>query len=185
VPFDLPSWILNRYSVKAFNELYYRKQIKKHVSKAVHYRPFFYPLDAVSNWNRIYGRNGFLQFQCVVPKVTQREVIPEMLSTIVHSGQASFLAVLKEFGALTSPGLMSFPQEGATLALDFAHRGSSTLELMKRLEALTDEAGGRMYSAKDATMTGVMYRKHYPQWERFSQSIDPRFGSGFWNRMMR
>jgi FAD/FMN-containing dehydrogenase len=183
VPFDFPTWALNSYSVKAFNTLYYGKQLKKFVRKPVHYRPFFYPLDAVNNWNRIYGKNGFLQFQCVVPKTDQRLVMKELLQTIVNSGQASFLAVLKEFGAIPSPGMMSFPCEGATLALDFAHRGESTLELLRKLEAITDSAGGRLYSAKDALMSAEHFQKHYPQWERFVKFIDPKFSSSFWRRV--
>ena len=183
IPFNFPSWALNTFSVKAFNELYYGKQFKKEVRKPVHYRPFFYPLDAVNNWNRIYGKGGFVQFQCVVPKQGQKEVMSALLEAIVKSGQASFLAVLKEFGSIQSPGTMSFPKEGATLALDFAHRGETTTSLLRTLEALTDEAGGRLYSAKDALMKGETFRKHYPQWQTFSKHIDPKFSSSFWRRV--
>ena len=183
VPIDFPEWALNRYSVRAFNTLYYGKQFKKQLRKPVHYRPFFYPLDAVNNWNRIYGRSGFVQFQCVVPKSDQRAAMKELLAAIVASGQASFLAVLKEFGDVRSPGMMSFPQQGATLALDFAHRGESTNALLRRLEDITDAAGGRLYAAKDALMTAAHFTKHYPALEKFSQFIDPQFSSSFWRRV--
>lgn len=183
VPIDFPSWALNSYSVRAFNTLYYNRQFQKFVKKAVHYRPFFYPLDAVNHWNRIYGKSGFMQFQCVVPKSDQREIMKEMLGEIVRSGQASFLAVLKEFGNIDSPGMMSFPQPGATLALDFAHRGDSTIRLLKTLEDITDRSGGRMYPAKDALMSAANFKKHYPQWQDFSRHIDAKFSSSFWRRV--
>ncbi len=183
VPIDFPGWALNSYSVRAFNTLYYNRQIKKFVKEAVHYRPFFYPLDAVNHWNRIYGKAGFMQFQCVVPKSDQRTVMKEMLGEIVKSGQASFLAVLKEFGDIPSPGMMSFPQPGATLALDFANRGERTVALLKTLEEITDRAGGRLYSAKDSLMSAHHFKKHYPQWSKFSQFIDPKYSSSFWRRV--
>ena len=184
VPVDFPSFALNALSVRAFNFLYYGKQRSRSVSSTIHYDPFFYPLDAVHHWNRIYGRRGFLQFQCVVPSTDNNRAIREILQTIVQSGQASFLAVLKEFGSVPSPGMLSFPRPGVTLALDFAYQGSRTLDLFSRLDSYVCEVGGALYPAKDACMGSKTFQCYYPRWQEFSRHIDPRFSSSFWRRVM-
>ena len=183
-PFDLPAIALNSTTVGLFNSLYYHKQTRKHVSKLVDFEPFFYPLDAVLHWNRMYGKQGLLQFQCVVPYANGLEAIRGILETIAESGLASFLAVLKVCGDVPSPGMMSFPQPGITLALDFPIREVKTFLLLDRLGAMTAEAGGRLYPAKDARMTGEQFRMFYPQWQEFSRYIDPKFSSSFWRRVM-
>lgn len=183
-PFDLPSFGLNRTTVGLFNALYFHKQTSRKIAKLVDYEPFFYPLDTVAHWNRIYGKEGLLQFQCVVPQTNGIEAIREMLQVIATSGLASFLAVLKVCGDVASPGLMSFPKPGITLALDFPIREGRTFELVDRLGAMTEEAGGRLYPAKDARMTGEQFRKFYPRWEEFSGYMDRRFSSSFWRRVM-
>jgi FAD/FMN-containing dehydrogenase len=180
-PIDLPGIALNRATVGLFNALYFHKQTSKQVSKLVDYEPFFYPLDAILHWNRMYGKEGLLQFQCVVPQV---EAIREILNAIARSGLASFLAVLKVCGDVRSPGMMSFPKPGITLALDFPIREGRTFELVDRLGAMTAEAGGRLYPAKDARMTGEQFRNFYPRWQEFSSYIDRRFSSSFWRRVM-
>jgi FAD/FMN-containing dehydrogenase len=116
VPFFFPGIALNAWSVKAFNALYYRRQVRRQVDALVHYDPFFYPLDAISHWNRIYGRGGFLQYQFVIPFADGQEIMTQVLERIADRGIASFLAVLKTLGP--QEGLLSFPMPGYTLALD-------------------------------------------------------------------
>ncbi len=184
VPFNLPSFTLNRLTVSAFNFLYYHRQRGRPSTRLVHYDPFFYPLDSVHAWNRIYGRRGFLQFQCVVPLAEAGGgAMEEILARIARSGMASFLAVLKTFGSLESPGLLSFPRPGVTLALDFAFQGSRTLALFSDLERMTREAGGAVYPAKDACMTPESFAAAYPALPRFRDFVDPAFSSSFWRRV--
>ncbi|MFL5359157.1 FAD-dependent oxidoreductase [Archangium sp.] len=183
VPFDFPGLALNRLSVAAFNWLYFHTQ-KRHTSGLVHYDPFFYPLDGVHRWNRIYGRRGFLQFQCVVPASdVGMAALKEILDRGARSGMPSFLTVLKMFGDVPSPGMMSFPKRGMTLALDFANRGERTYRLVAELDKVTREAGGRVYPAKDARMSPESFAAYYPERERFAKYVDPAFSSSFWRRV--
>jgi FAD/FMN-containing dehydrogenase len=183
VPFDFPNFTLNRWTVTAFDALYYHKQRSRVLESTCYYDPFFYPLDAVAHWNRIYGRRGFFQFQCVVPGQSDRSAIRGILEVIVKSGGASFLAVMKEFGDVSSPGMMSFPTKGVTLCLDFPNQGERTLALFETLHRLTRELGGRVYPAKDACMSAENFELFYPQWRQFAKFIDPRFSSSFWRRV--
>jgi FAD/FMN-containing dehydrogenase len=182
-PCDAPSWLLNPLSIRLFNTLYFHRQVRRVARARVRLGPFFYPLDVVSDWNRAYGRAGLFQYQCAVPPAAMREAIRALLEEIARSRQASFLAVLKTFGELTSPGMLSFPRPGATLSLDFANRGETTLALFRRLDAIVREAGGALYPAKDACMTGEQFRRQYPAWEEFARHVDPRFSSSFWRRV--
>ncbi len=182
-PFDLPGWALNRMAVRAFNGLYYRKQLRRHVSTLVDYEPFFYPLDKVLHWNRIYGKRGFLQFQCVLPFASGREGMEEILREIAASGLGSFLAVLKVMGDVPSPGRMSFPMPGITLALDIPIDRTATFPLFDRLAEQTREMGGRLYPAKDARMTAAQFQSFYPQWREFAAYRDPALSSAFWERV--
>ena len=184
VPFDFPAFILNTLTVKAFNEVYYRAQLTKHGKKVVPYEPFFYPLDALHNWNRMYGSRGFLQYQCVVPYSNGYEVMKDILSRISRSGQGSFLTVLKKFGDIPSPGMLSFPRPGLTLALDFAYEGKKTLQLCEQLDKIVRESGGAVYPAKDARMTAGSFQAYYPQWKEFEQYRDLQFSSSFWRRVV-
>jgi len=183
IPFNCPKHLLNRYSLRAFNTLYYNRQ-KRKVDKAVrqHYQPYFYPLDAIGHWNRIYGSNGFHQYQFTVPNEALT-VMSDCLNQIVDSGMGSFLAVLKEFGDMPSPGLLSFPRKGYCLALDFAERGDKTIALIKKLDAQVREAGGAAYPAKDKLMSAQSFQQYFPQWEAFSHHIDPKLSSDFWQRV--
>lgn len=183
VPFDFPAWALNRTSMRIFNELYYRKQLRHHVTGLVDYEPFFYPLDSILHWNRIYGKRGFLQFQCVIPSNEGRDGIVSILQAITDSGLASFLAVLKVMGDRPSSGIMSFSQPGITLALDISIQPGVTFPLFDRLAEMTRELGGRLYPAKDARMTGRQFRSFYPQWQEFARYRDPAFTSSFWERV--
>lgn len=183
IPVDAPSWLLGSASLKALNAVYYRKLAgRRRVARTTHYDPIFYPLDAIGHWNRLYGRPGFLQYQCVIPSSQSRAAITSLLGKIAKSGQGSFLAVLKELGPLDSPGLLSFPMEGTTLALDFPNRGSRTLELLDRLDEIVLAAGGRVYPAKDGRMSAPAFKSYFPQLDRFRASVDPKFSSSFWRR---
>jgi len=181
VPFNAPGFLLNKYTVRAFNHLYFKKPIKQY--SKIDYNPFFYPLDAISNWNKLYGRKGFMQYQCVIPNEHREMAMTEMLSVISESGQASFLTVLKEFGDIKSPGMLSFPRPGITLALDFPNRGQVTLELLNRLDNITLKYSGSVYPAKDARMSAESFAKYYPNWKEFEQYIDPHFSSSFRRRV--
>ena len=183
VPADGPGWLLNGAFMSAFNALYYALGRRKAERRLVHYAPYFFPLDAIGGWNRLYGRRGFHQHQSVLPHAVARDALLEMLRQIAQSGDGSFLAVLKAFGEVRSPGLLSFPTPGMTLALDFRDRRQRTLALLARLDAVVREAGGRLYPAKDARMDAAMFRAGYPQWERFASHVDPAFSSGFWRRV--
>ncbi len=181
VPFSPPVSLVNPLSLRAFNTLYWHKA--KSGRSLSHYVPYFYPLDAISHWNRIYGRAGFYQYQCVLPPATMREGMIALLETIARSGQGSFLAVLKTFGQCANIGLMSFPRPGATLALDFPNRGETTLRLFRELDAVVRDAHGALYPAKDARMPAELFKSAFPQWAQFSQWIDPAFSSDFWRRV--
>ena len=184
VPIDFPEIALSRLSVGVFNTLYYNKQFTKRKTGVVDYEPFFYPLDSILHWNRIYGRSGLLQFQCVIPwEDGPQEGILRILKAITGSGLASFLAVIKVFGDRPSPGMLSFPKPGITLALDFPIREEVSFDLLDRLASITVEHGGRLYPAKDARMTAAQFQIFYPQWKRFSRYIDPHFDSAFWQRV--
>lgn len=183
VPFMPPISLVNRFSVGAFNRLYYH--LPRPARGLTPYQPFFYPLDNLLEWNRLYGRQGFFQYQCVIPLTEAREALREILARIAASGQGSMLAVLKRFGDKTSGGLLSFPRPGITLALDFPNQDQSTLNLLERLDEVTRQAGGAVYPAKDARMSGDSFRGYFPQWAQFSRYRDPRFSSSFWRRVTK
>ena len=165
VPFNFPGFALNPWSVRLFNEAYYQTGARKPSHDLVGWGPFFYPLDAVRNWNRIYGRKGFMQFQCVVPLESHAEGLREILGAITRSGAGSFLAVLKRFGAQNSR--LSFPMEGYTLALDFPMTQRS-LALMPELDRIAVDHGGRFYLAKDSRMSAETLHNSDPRWGEFA-----------------
>lgn len=181
-PLDPPFSLVNGLSLRAFNTLYYHKPVFP-AGQLSHYVPYFYPLDALRDWNRLYGRKGFFQYQCVLPPDTTREGVDALLRQIAHSGEGSFLAVLKSFGHQPSRGLLSFPRPGTTLALDFPNRGSVTRNLLARLDGVVRQAGGALYPAKDARMPADLFQSGFPQWEHFSEFVDPAFSSNFWRRV--
>lgn len=183
MPIDPPFSLVNSFSLRAFNTLYYHRQRKKEVASLVGYDPFFYPLDRLQQWNRMYGRAGFQQYQCVVPQQDGPAVIRAVMQQISKSGTGSFLAVLKQCGALASPGLLSFPLHGVSLALDFPQRDQVNERLFSKLDALVHEAGGRLYPAKDAHMSAAHFKQAYPQWEKIEALRDPQLLSQFWKRV--
>ncbi len=168
VPIDFPNFALNPLSMKAFNCAYYNKTRPGTHTNVVDYNSFFYPLDAVDNWNRIYGKRGFTQYQFVIPKEAGREGMRKILTRITESGLGSFLAVLKLFGEQDS--FMSFPMAGYTLALDFPI-SVKAMELFKELDAMVADYGGRLYLAKDSRMDAAMFEKTYPNADEFRQAI--------------
>ena len=182
-PVDLPFSLINRASLKFFNRLYRWNSCREDGKHLQHLYPFFYPLDAIENWNRIYGRDGYFQYQCVIPEDNAEITIEKMLKKISIFGVGSFLAVLKNFGSVRSPGMLSFPRTGTTLALDFPNHGVATLDLFNMLDEFVISAGGALYPAKDARMSGDTFKTSFPKWEDFSQFIDPNFSSSFWRRV--
>lgn len=183
IPFTPPVSLVNGLSLRAFNSLYYHRQREPVKAGIQHYAPFFYPLDALGHWNRMYGPRGFQQYQCVVPPVVAQEAIRDMLGCIAGHGMGSFLAVLKVFGDRPATGLMSFPREGATLALDFPEQGAKTARLFLELDNIVAQAGGALYPAKDAHMRPGMFRSAYPNWTQVEALRDPKLMSAFWRRV--
>ena len=167
LPFNFPSWVLNAFTVKAFNFLYYGKNLKKEVNNIVSYEPFFYPLDAVLHWNRMYGKEGFVQYQFVLP-LEARQGLVDILRRISDEGLGSFLAVLKVFGKQNS--LISFPREGYTLALDFPVR-KGLFEFLDELDRIVLQYGGRLYMSKDARMKPEILEAGYPGLPQFREII--------------
>jgi len=185
MPLTPPISLVNSPSLNAFNRLYFHRPSAQARDALWHYRPFFYPLDGIGNWNRMYGPGGFFQYQCVVPQSDAEAALNEMLTRIGRSGMGSFLAVLKTFGHLPSLGMMSFPRPGATLALDFPNGGAATLSLLESLDEITRSAGGAVYPAKDARMSAASFQQYFPAWRRFGEYVDPRFSSSFWRRVTK
>ena len=186
VPVDFPALALNPLSVRAFNALYFRRVPEEGRVRQLHAAKFLYPLDAIHGWNRIYGKRGFYQFQCVVPFADGHAVLRELLQVIAASRQASFLAVLKRMGPGRS-GFLSFPMPGYTLALDFP-RSAAVESLYARLCAITLQAGGRIYLGKDALLSAEDFRRMYPEFPDFRavlRDIDPnaRLQSGMARRL--
>ena len=165
VPLDAPSVLLNHYSIRLFNALYYRWGRTRAGAQPLHFDPFFFPLDRIEAWNRLYGRRGFIQYQCVLPKDKSPTGIAALLERVAAAGQGSFLAVLKLFGP-GGDGLLSFPMEGYTLALDFPLR-KGVLALLDDLDEITHRHGGRVYLAKDARCAPERVRQGYPRLDAF------------------
>ena len=190
VPADVPSALLNRVSIGLFNALFYRRGRGRARSGArpVHFDRFFFPLDRIEAWNRLYGRRGFVQYQCVLPKGESVAGVAALLERAAASGQGSFLAVLKLFGP-AGEGLMSFPMEGYTLALDFPLR-TGTLALLDGLDEITHRHGGRVYLAKDARCAPERMREGYPRLGAFKAvraegaGVPPGFASELSRRLV-
>lgn len=183
VPFTPPVSAVNPLTLRLFNTLYYHRRSPAQQRHTVSYETFFYPLDAVLQWNRLYGPRGFQQYQCVISEPHAEAGIAEVLKAIANSGRGSFLAVLKRCGDIPSPGLLSFPMPGVTLALDFPQHESLNRALFERLDAIVRQAEGRLYPAKDAHMSGADFRRAYPNWPRIEALRDPALCSRFWKRV--
>lgn len=166
-PFNLPSWALNAFTVKTFNYLFYTKNFKKEINNVISYEPFFYPLDVVLHWNRMYGKKGFVQYQFVLPMEAKQGLI-DIMQSISDAGMGSFLTVLKVFGKQDS--MISFPKEGYTLAMDFAVR-DGLMEFLDKLDEIVLRNGGRLYMSKDARMKPAAMEMGYPKLEEFKSII--------------
>ena len=173
VPFNSPSVLLNSLTMKIFNGSYWHKAKHNH-TQTVPLMSYFYPLDAIGNWNKFYGKSGFLQFQCVIPKDDGIANMRKLLTEIAESGKGSFLAVLKQFGKANN-NLLSFPAEGYTLALDFKLTASA-ITTLHRLEEIVVGMGGRVYLTKDAVMQEATFKATYPKWEEFD-SVRENYGA--------
>lgn len=187
VPVVPPVGFVNAATVRMFNLLYqrvfaWRARGASNGGRRRHRASVLYPLDAIADWNRLYGPRGFVQHQCVVP-LAAADAIPRLLDAIARARQGSMLTVLKELGPRDSGGLLSFPRCGLTLAMDFPFRGAATLELLQRLDAIVVEAGGRIYPAKDACMSPATFRAGYPRLAEFLQHVDPAMSSSFLRRV--
>lgn len=181
---DLPTSCVNRFTLKLLNTLYF--SVKKNNSglNRMHYQSFFYPLDNLSEWNRIYGRKGFYQYQSLIPSQNQEITTQAMIDEIAKSSEGSFLSVLKTFGKRNSVGMLSFPKAGATLALDFPNKGLKTLKLFERLDEIVYAAGGRIYPAKDSRMPVKLFESGYGRLSEFSKYRDPGISSAMSRRLM-
>ena len=183
-PFEPPVSLINKLTLKPGNLGYYALNRIKPSKSTVHYEKFFYPLDGVGEWNKIYGPKGFYQYQSVIPPENALAATTEMLSEISKSGQGSVLGVLKAFGDTPSIGLLRFPMAGTTLALDFPNRGAETEKLFERLDAIVEAANGRLYLAKDARMSREMFASGYSEIENFTRFRDPKISSAMSRRLL-
>ena len=175
VAFDMPAFLINKFTLGLFNDAYFNLKKKVHRESTVHYDTYFFPLDNIGNWNRLYGARGFLQYQFVLPLDTALEGISQVLFKVSGAGKGSFLSVLKKFGKANA-NLLSFPQPGYTLSLDFK-REKSLFPLLDGLDEIVLAHGGKIYLAKDARMSESVFKAGYPEWEKFLETklkVDPR-----------
>jgi len=184
MPLVPPVSLVNALSLRAFNSAYFHAGKRKAGPTGSHYSQFFYPLDHINEWNRMYGPKGFYQYQCAVPQEDGRAVVRAMLHEIARAGEGSFLAVLKRFGDRKSPGMLGFPRPGVTLALDFPNKGPRTERLFERLDAIVGAAGGCLYLAKDARMPRALFEAGYPALPDFLRFRDPGISSAMSRRLM-
>lgn len=185
--FGFPSWALNRFTMAAFNETFYGWQGRRKEAFIDTFDRFFFPLDRIENWNRMYGKKGFVQYQCVLPLAQSQPGLQALMEELIRSRRSSFLSVLKRFGPAGS-GLLSFPMEGYTLTLDFPIRDEGLFPFLDRLDDTVLKYGGRVYLAKDARMRPETFRAMYPrfaEWQRIKSRIDPenRFDSDLARRL--
>jgi len=152
--------------MRLFNRLYYKAAGRAASSSRIHYKKYFFPLDSINNWNRLYGSRGFLQYQFVMPSETAYQGVHEVLSRITAAGKGSFLSVLKKFGEANA-NLLSFPISGYTLTLDFKYE-ADLLPLLNQLDSIVVQHGGRLYLAKDARMSETVFKSSYPRWQEFA-----------------
>jgi decaprenylphospho-beta-D-ribofuranose 2-oxidase len=174
IPFDCPASLLNRYSMRVFNEAYFRSVPNAGRVRRVHVNQFLFPLDAIHNWNRLYGRNGLFQFQCAVPFSDAKRALSAVMAEVLRSGCASFLGVIKSMKR-RGPGMLSFPMPGISLALDFSSN-PKTRALIERLYDIILAHGGRAYLAKDACLSAKQFESMYPEVDRFRavlRRVDP------------
>lgn len=176
--------LFNRLTLGPFNAAYFNLKRWRGRRELQHYESFFYPLDNLQKWNRLYGPRGFFQYQCVVPRDVAPSAMGDILKMIAQSGEGSFLAVLKTFGQRDPVGMLSFARQGVTLALDFPNRGERTQSLFERLDAIVSQAKGAIYPAKDARMPRMLFETGYPRLPEFINHRDPGISSALSRRLM-
>ena len=181
IPFDLPGVFPLRHLVKWYNRYYFRTQKGRRLR---YLEDFFYPLDTVLHWNRLYGHRGLIQWQALIPEPHFLHVSERILGMMQAHRLPSYLVVVKDFGLMEPIGMLSFPGPGITIAMDFPNTGEALLRMLDRFDALVLDAGGRIYPAKDARMQGEVFRASYPRYATFRDYIDPKFSSSFWKRVM-
>lgn len=183
VPCDAPGWLLQPWLIRAFNRLKLSGQPATVKKSRQDFQSFFYPLDRIENWSRLYGRRGYLQYQFVAPHEHALGLLQRVLETAIAVRQPAYLVVLKTLGPAASGGLLSFPTSGLTAAIDFPNLGKPTLDLFNQFDDWVRAAKGRLYPAKDPRMSAAMFRDGYPSWREFARHVDPAFSSGFWRRV--
>ncbi|MEX3009971.1 FAD-binding protein [Hoeflea sp. TYP-13] len=182
VPFTSPVNLLNNLTLKLFNEAFFRKEKAGEHVRNVSWQSYFYPLDAIGHWNRLYGPRGLFQHQSVYPELTGYDTTVKLMECAQTHGHASFLTVLKRFGTIKSPGVFSFPRPGFTLTLDFANQGERTLRLLDALDDIVVAAGGAVNPYKDARMRAATFEASFPNWRALEEKRDPVMMSDFWSR---
>lgn len=182
LPFPSNISVVNNFSINIVNKGYYLIN-QNNDWRRQHYRNFFFPLDSIKNWNRAYGKKGFYQYQFVVPMDYSSEVINDIITIINSYNQKPVLGVLKSFGTVKSIGMLSFPFEGITLAIDFPNKGETTLKMLEKIDSVIIDAGGRIYPAKDARMKQETFLKSFSNFYEFEKYIDPLFSSSFLRRI--
>ena len=181
IPFKLPFNVLNAYTIRLFNNFYYHRKIKSYSHTLCNLKSFYYPLDKITNWNRLYGPRGFIQYQCVIPEICGEIGIKSILDLVSNAGQGSFLAVLKALGPKNKNHL-SFPMKGYTLALDF-NWNPDVMNLLDRLDGTLRDFGGRLYLAKDSRMSKEFFRESYPEIDDFEAVREKYFAVGKFNSL--
>lgn len=182
VPFDLPRWCVGRPQVRAFNAAHFRLQGRRRPGR-VGYRKYLYQMDSLGDWNRLLGPRGFYQYHFLIPAAAVHDGLPRLLDAVRRSDNVVVLAILKRYGPAPAPGMMSFPVQGLGGAFDFVHHGERTTRLFRELDELMIELGGRVYLAKDSTLSPGAFTSMYPQWTDFRAYVDPRFSSSLWRRV--
>lgn len=182
VPIQPPVSVLNRLTLTCFNQAYFFAGRRKAGETIVPWASYFYPLDGIGQWNRLYGPNGLFQHQSVYPAEEAARTTALLLECAQRHGQASFLTVLKRFGAQAQTGLMSFARPGFTLTLDFANQGERTRRCLDELDAIVMRAGGAINPYKDARMSAETFAMSFPNWHNLERMRDPKIVSDFWLR---
>ncbi len=185
LPFSFPNGLLNNFFVSGFNRLYFTLKEKSAHDFVAHYEPYFYPLDAVGSWNKVYGKRGFLQFQCVIPFHENRKSFFEIFEIIKKSDYSSYLTVVKEFSERQPAGLMSFPRKGITICFDIPNKNDGAIEFIKSLNNYVCDNGGALYPAKDASMSSDNFISSFGKADEFSKFVDSKFSSDFWKRVYK
>lgn len=178
-------YLLNSTTISIFNSFYYAYNTSSETPYTASIDSFFYPLDAIPHWNRVYGASGMIQYQFVVPLNDGKYITQSVLKKMRSVNASSFLSVIKVFGEKLSPGMMSFPIPGITLAMDIPAGVAGLLPALDFCDEMIAEVGGRIYPAKDSRMKGSMFRRMYPRLDEFTTYVDPQFSSSFWRRVTK